>query len=333
MNDPNINVKLEINEEIQNVDDEFDEHDFLFCEIEDFNIICQNQVFKFSKQYLSMISPVFKNMMKNTYIESKNNTLKIEDVEPEIIQAFKNVLYHDSISEENLTPQLLMFAQRYLIEPLIDICRNKLVKNLSKENFVDAIIAAYWNDDQELLKFGVEYILQNIGKFKNNPELDSFLKAHPDFSVKIMNMKNNCRNELVKNLSKEKFVGAIKAAYWNEDEELLKFGVEYAVLNIGTFINNPEFDSFLNAHPDFSVRIMNMMNICRNKLVRNLSKENYVDFFKAAYWNDDQELWKIGVDYIIENRGSFDYSTELNDFMESHPDFSQKFMKVLMYKK
>ena len=157
-------------------------------EAEDFTIICQDQFFKFSKQYLSMISPVFKNIMKNTYIESQNDAVKIEDTEPEIIQAFRNVLYHHSISGNDLTPQLLMFADRYQIEPLISICRNKLVKTLSKENFVDVIQAAYWTSDERLLKCGVEFVVQNLGTFKNNPEYDIFLKEHPDFSVKIINM-------------------------------------------------------------------------------------------------------------------------------------------------
>ena len=97
-------------------------------------------------------------------------------------------MYNDCISEEDLTPQLLMFAQRYLIDPLISICRTKLVKTLSKENFVDILKTAYWNADEELLKYGVQFVVQNLGTFKNNPEYDDFLKEHPDFSVKIMKM-------------------------------------------------------------------------------------------------------------------------------------------------
>ena len=155
---------------------------------EDFTLICQDQIFKFSKRFLSMISPVFKNMMKSIYIESQNDTAKIEDTEPETIQAIRNVLYHDTISEKDLTPQLLMFADRYQIEPLISICRMNLVKTLSKENFVDVIQTAYWTTDEILLKCGVKYVVQNLGTFNNNPEYDNFLKAHPDFSVKIMNM-------------------------------------------------------------------------------------------------------------------------------------------------
>ena len=62
------------------------------------------------------------------------------------------------------------------------------MKTLSKENFVDAIKAAYWNEDEELLKFGLEYMVQNRGTFDKNPEFYDFLKAHPDFSVKIINM-------------------------------------------------------------------------------------------------------------------------------------------------
>ena len=167
------------------------QNDFLkneFSVAEDFTVICQDQNFKFHKNYLSTISPVFKTMINDSYIESENGTVKIEDTEPEIIQAFKNVLYHDSIYDEDLTPQLLMFAKQYLIEPLMHMFRNNLVNNLSNENVVDAIKVAYWNEDEELLKCGVKYVVQNLGTFEDNPDYDDFLKAHPDFSVKIMKM-------------------------------------------------------------------------------------------------------------------------------------------------
>ena len=58
---------------------------------------------------------------------------------------------------------------------------------------------------------------------------------------------------------------AIKVAYWNEDEELLKCGVEYVIRNHGTFDKNPEFDDFLIAHPDFSVKIIKMMMYKKDK--------------------------------------------------------------------
>ena len=71
-------------------------------EAEDVTILCQEQIFKFSKMYLSSISPVFKNMFnKNEYIESEDNIVKIVDVEPDTIQAFKNVLYNEVQGESS----------------------------------------------------------------------------------------------------------------------------------------------------------------------------------------------------------------------------------------
>ena len=157
-------------------------------EYEDLTILCKDKTFKFSKLYLSSISPVFKNMFKNDYVESENNYVKIKDVEPETIQAFKNTLCHDGISDIDLTPQLFIFAKRYLIEPLLNVCREKLARDLSKDNFMDAIKAAYWNDDEELLKVGAKFLKEHLGEFNEFKEYDDFMKDHPDVSAKVLKL-------------------------------------------------------------------------------------------------------------------------------------------------
>ena len=157
-------------------------------ECEDLTILCKDKTFKFSKLYLSSISPVFKNMFKNYYVESENNHVKIMDVEPETIQAFKNTLCQDGISDIDLTPQLFIFAKRYLIEPLINVCREKLARDLSKDNLMDAIKAAYWNDDEELLKVGAKFLKEHLGEFNEFTEYDDFMKDHPDVSAKVLKL-------------------------------------------------------------------------------------------------------------------------------------------------
>ena len=39
--------------------------------------------------------------------------------------------------------------------------------DLSKEDVVDTIKVAYWNEDEELLKCGVKYVVQNLGTLVN----------------------------------------------------------------------------------------------------------------------------------------------------------------------
>ena len=157
------------------------------CEqAEDVTILCQDQIFKFNKLYLSSISPVFKNMFTNEYIESENNHVKIKDVEPETIQAFKNVLYNEGMYDKDLTHQLFIFAKRYLIEPLTIVCREKLVKDLSKDNFMDAIKAAYWNDDDALLMSGANFVKEHLGEFNEFKEYDEFMNDHPKVLAKLL---------------------------------------------------------------------------------------------------------------------------------------------------
>ena len=155
-------------------------------EDEDFTIMCKDKPFYFNRMYLSMISPVFERMQGESYIESHHKVLKVEDFEPETIQSFKNIIYSKNIDQKDLTPQVLMFADKYDIQPLYKICHRYIMETFSKENYLDRINECQLlNDNQAILTKAAEFIKENLGNFEESAELMEFMEVNPKCWIKI----------------------------------------------------------------------------------------------------------------------------------------------------
>ena len=160
---------------------------------EDFTISCQDQLFHFNRLYLSTISPVFERMQKEP-LGNEHDFVKIDHPEkfwcqPETIQSFKNVIYNDSVDEEDLTPQLLMFCDYYDIKPIFKLCYAHIIQTFSKENYLERIKICYLlEDNQVLLTRAAAFIKENSGKLDKSPEVMEFMKNNPECWTKIMEL-------------------------------------------------------------------------------------------------------------------------------------------------
>ena len=156
---------------------------------EDFTILCKDKPFCFNQLYLSMISPVFERMQEEPFVESHHKVVKIEDFEPETLQSFKNIIYDRSIDEKDLTPQLLMFADKYDIQPLYKICHRHIMETFTKENYLDRIRECYLlSDNQAILTKAAHFVKENLGKFEESPELIEFMEENPKCWTKIIQL-------------------------------------------------------------------------------------------------------------------------------------------------
>ena len=99
----------------------------------------------------------------------------------------KDILNEDEIKQEYLNVQLLMFANKYEIDSLVQLCSDHLKTSLTMENVYGVIEAAYLIDDDDLLKKATKFVTKNRGTFKSNDsEWDAFTKSHPECFVKMM---------------------------------------------------------------------------------------------------------------------------------------------------
>ena len=156
---------------------------------EDFQIVCQGKKFGFDKSILCKISPVFERMLMNPgFPEYKNGCTEIKNTNPKTIEAFKNILSLDRIEKEELSVELLLFADQYQIEPLYKFCQEYLCTAISEENLFDVIKAANFID-QELMSKAAEFFMKSDSfDIEDNPKWDEFCKENPECGNKILKL-------------------------------------------------------------------------------------------------------------------------------------------------
>ena len=156
----------------------------------DFEIICQDKSFHFNKNNLCCISDVFQKMIEtSTTQEARSGSVYIEDFSPKTIEAFKRVIFENDISlhEEDLTVDLLKFANKYCISPLVKVVANHLYNNLSFENIYDVIEVAYLIDNDNLLEASADFIHGHSKNFQSDEKWKEFSDQHPKCAVKLLN--------------------------------------------------------------------------------------------------------------------------------------------------
>ena len=164
-------------EAISNLDDD-----------KNFTLICEGETFHFNKSLLSIISEVFGRMIQaSNSKEALTNSVQIDDFSADTIKAFQRVTFgSDEIKDEDLTPDLLMFAQKYLMKRLVMKIKARLMDSLTIENVFDVIKAAYLIDDQDMFKKASKYLLKNKEQLKGTPEWNAFKKEHSDCMIEAL---------------------------------------------------------------------------------------------------------------------------------------------------
>ena len=153
-----------------------------------FKIICNGEDFHFNKTLLSLVSEVFQKMVQGNSKEARDNYVEINDFYPDTIRAFQKFSFGtEKIQPEDLSVELLMFANRYFMKSLETKCKKHLVTVLEKEkdNLLDFIKIAYDLEDEEMLKIGANYFSRYRKELKGSEDLKKFKKSNPDCMVRI----------------------------------------------------------------------------------------------------------------------------------------------------
>ena len=148
-----------------------------------FKIICDGEDFYFNKILLALVSEVFQKIVLGNSKEAQENCVEINDFSPDTIRVFQKISFgNETIQPEDLSVELLMFANRYLMDSLETKCKNHLVQVLDKNrgNLLDLIKVAYDIEDANLLKIGAKCFSRYKDEFKDSEELKRFKKSYPD---------------------------------------------------------------------------------------------------------------------------------------------------------
>ena len=131
-----------------------------------------------------MVSEVFAKMIQGTLREANSNSVEIIDFSPHTIRTFQKFAFeNEEIKDEEMNMELLMFAQKYLMKPLVSKCREQLFANITHGNVFEIIKTAYFIDDEDVFKKASEYLKANSNELKDTDDWISFEETH----LEIMN--------------------------------------------------------------------------------------------------------------------------------------------------
>ena len=171
----------------ENIQQEFSILNMVPQQPEDFGIRCQNEEVKFNKTFLCKISDVFATMIENPLtVESRQSFVNIENVNISVVKTFKRILCEQKPSFEDFDCELLLFADRYNIQPLVKMCKTYL--DICQENIFEVIKTADALNDDELLKGAAEFISEHKGSFTKDPEWKKLIKDNPRCFAKMMEL-------------------------------------------------------------------------------------------------------------------------------------------------
>ena len=121
--------------------------------------------------------------------EAISGRVSIDDFSPDTIEAFERVMFDNDVGldEEDLTVDLLKFANKYCISPLIKVVAHHLCTNLSFENIYDVIEVAYLIDNDNLLEASANFIHGHSKNFQSDEKWKEFSDQHPKCAVKLLN--------------------------------------------------------------------------------------------------------------------------------------------------
>lgn len=164
----------------------------------------------FDQNILCRISPVFEAMLLNPRtIECQKNQMNLEGVSEEILDVFHNLMtkWTDTAIYEfcmgftnsgiiytkydnEIISNLLVFADKYLMEPLIELCIFLITTSLRNENVLDVLKMAHFLNNQKLLKIATAFSINNCCQENlsedQQKEWNEFISLNPNCVAKMM---------------------------------------------------------------------------------------------------------------------------------------------------
>ena len=152
-------------------------------EFVDVKILCDEKTFECHKNVLSCQSEVFKTMIKNkSLIEKETGMMEIEElaINSDTMEQFLYFLYHERVKEsEKINIELLMLADKYNVNDLVDECAKYFESNLSLENALDVLVTAEITNQKNLFEAASRFVCKNIGILRKSSAYQDLLKNNP----------------------------------------------------------------------------------------------------------------------------------------------------------
>ena len=125
----------------------------------DVTLKCGDVSFECSKFMLKARSPVFKAMFQHNTLESQTNVVKINDIEPKVLEEMLLYIHTDEYPNiKDLAKELLAAADFYQLDELKNGCQSFLCKTLNSENSIGILILSDKYSASKLKKDALKFI-------------------------------------------------------------------------------------------------------------------------------------------------------------------------------
>ncbi|XP_077787076.1 kelch-like protein 38 [Podarcis muralis] len=119
----------------------------------DTTIVAKGERFPCHRMLLAAINPYFRAMFSNSFRESKDGEVLLQDMEPSIVQAVVNYYYTEEIAlVPEMAQDLFVAASRLQILPLLESCSRYLLEHISPENCLSLYQLGFAHSDPDLLQ-------------------------------------------------------------------------------------------------------------------------------------------------------------------------------------
>ena len=149
----------------------------------------------FDKVVLSCQREVFKNMIKNkTLIEKQAGVMEMNpmeilenDIDSDSMEQLLLYIYQGKVTESKmLNTDLLMAADKFMVNGLLDLCVKYLKSNLSLENVLDVLVKAELTNQKALFDSASRFVRTNTGCLKKTSAYNEMIEKDPKFIARVL---------------------------------------------------------------------------------------------------------------------------------------------------
>lgn len=162
------------------------------CDVE---IQCGSKSFKCHRIILASISGYFRAMFMGALAESKQNVVKIQDIDENVMEDMVKYAYSGKIRINVDTVQSILYVASILqIENVARACSDFMKEHLHPENCVQVHAFAIQHNREQLIKYSQDFITENFLEVAKMPEYLSMSPLVIDTIVGSSNL--NISNEI-----------------------------------------------------------------------------------------------------------------------------------------
>lgn len=148
----------------------------------DVALLVDDQQFLAYKGILAARSSVFAAMFNHEMQESIENSVTINDIDPDVFKELLRYIYTDQVSSlETMAHKLYTAADMYDIPTLKSLCRNHILKKLNLATGAETLMLADAHGDQEMKQHTLQFLsgASVAGKVTSTAGWKKMLRTHP----------------------------------------------------------------------------------------------------------------------------------------------------------